>query len=117
MEPVGALGDIIRARASRWRNLAAGGIVSSRRPGCGSYRLIARGDCAETPICFLRKKGMVVCACSRVRLIGAWRPLELAGSVTTAVCGFSKLAENFFKKVLDRNRRSASIVDAPFTGN
>ena len=47
----------------------------------------------------------------------AWRPLELAGGVTTAVCGFSKLAENFFKKVLDRNRRSVSIVDAPFTGN
>ena len=57
MEPVGALGDIIRARASRWRNLAAGGIVSSRRPGCGSYRLIARGDCAETPICFFAEEG------------------------------------------------------------
>ena len=59
---------------------------------------------------------MVACACSRVRLIGAWRPLELAGGVTTAVRGFSKLAENFFKKVLDRNRRSVSIVDAPFYG-
>ena len=117
MKPVGALGDIFRPRASRWRNLAAGGIVSSRRPGCGSYRLIARGDCAETPICFLRRKGMVACACSRVRLIGSWRPLALAGGVTTAVCGFSKLAENFFKKVLDRNRRSVNIVDAPFTGN
>ena len=60
---------------------------------------------------------MVACACSRVRLIGAWRPLALAGGVTIAVRGFSKLAENFFKKVLDRNRRSVSIVDAPFTGN
>ena len=117
MKPVGALGDIFRARASRWRNLAAGGIVSSRCPGCGSYRLIARGDCAETSICFLRKKGRVACACSRVRLIGAWRPLALAGGVATAACGISELAENFFKKVLDRNRRSVSIVDAPFTGN
>ena len=31
--------------------------------------------------------------------------------------GFCKSTENFFKKVLDRNRRSVSIVDAPFTGN
>ena len=59
----------------------------------------------------------MVCACFRVRLIGAWRLLALAGGVTTAVRGFSKLAENFFKKVLDRNRRSVSIVNAPFTGN
>lgn len=35
MGPVGALGDIFRARASRWRNLAAGGIVSSWRPAVG----------------------------------------------------------------------------------
>ena len=32
-------------------------------------------------------------------------------------CSFCESAENFFKKVLDRNRRSVSIVDAPFTGN
>ena len=31
--------------------------------------------------------------------------------------GFCKSTENFFKKVLDRNRRSVNIVDAPFTGN
>ena len=37
--------------------------------------------------------------------------------VCCVACGFSKLAENFFKKVLDQNRRSVSIVDAPFTGN
>ena len=47
----------------------------------------------------------------------AVRVARHAPGVTTAVCGFSKLAENFFKKVLDRNRRSVSIVDAPFTGN
>ena len=100
MEPVGALGDIFRARTSRWRNLAAGGIMPSRRPAGG---LIAKllDEIAWKSHIFLRKKGMAACACSRVRLIGARRPLELAGSVTTAVCGFSKLAENFFKKVLD----------------
>ena len=117
MEPVGALGEYFSgSRLALAQSCSRRHHVESAS-GCGSYRLIARGDCAETPICFLRKKGMVVCACSRVRLIGAWRPLELAGSVTTAVCGFSKLAENFFKKVLDRNRRSVNIVDAPFTGN
>lgn len=116
------------SRLGRWGEYLSGSRLAlaqscSRRhhvesaSGCGSYRLIARGDCAETPICFLRRKGMVACTCSRVRLIGAWRPLELVGGVTTAVCGFSKLAENFFKKVLDRNRRSVNIVDAPFTGN
>ena len=35
MEPVGALGDIFRACASRWRNLAAGGIMPSWRPAVG----------------------------------------------------------------------------------
>ena len=91
-------------------------ISSSWRP---VVRLVAKllDEIALKSHIFLRKKGMVACACSRVRLIGARRPLELAGGVTTAVCGFSKLAENFFKKVLDRNRRSVSIVDAPFTGN
>ena len=100
MEPVGALGDIFRARASRWRNLAAGGIVSSQRPGCGSYRLIARGNRVKTSIYFLRRKGMVACACSRVRLIGAWRPLALAGGVTTAVCGSANSLKTFSKKCL-----------------
>ena len=116
MEPVGALGEYFSgSRLALAQSCSRRHHVESAS-GCGSYRLIARGDCAEIPY-FLRKKGMVVCACSRVRLIRAWRPLELAGGVTTAVCGFSKLAENFFKKVLDRNRRSVNIVDAPFTGN
>ena len=117
MEPIGALGEYFSGlRLALAQSCSRRHHVESAF-GCGSYRLIARGDCAETPICFLRRKGMVACACSRVRLIGAWRPLALAGGVTTAVRGFSKLAENFFKKVLDRNRRSVSIVDAPFTGN
>ena len=49
-----------------------------------------------------------------------WAP----GVVRRALCvvrcvarGSCKLAENFFKKVLDRNRRSVNIVDAPFAGN
>ena len=91
--------------------------MSSRRPAVGLIAKLLEEIALKPPICFLRRKGMVACACSRVQLIGAWRPLALAGGVTTAVCGFSKLAENFFKKVLDRNRRSVSIVDAPFTGN
>ena len=88
MEPVGALGEYFS----------------------GSRLALAQS-------CSRRHHAELASACSRVRLIGAWRPLALAGGVTTAVCGFSKLAENFFKKVLDRNRRSVSIVDAPFTGN
>ena len=42
-------------------------------------------------------------------------------AVLCVVCcvarGFCKSTENFFKKVLDRNRCSVNIVDAPFTGN
>ena len=117
MKPIGALGDIFRARASRWRNLAAGGIMPSWRPAVGLIAKLLEEIVLKPPYVFLRRKGMVACACSRVRLIGTWRPLALAGGVTTAVCGFGKLAENFFKKVLDRNRRSVNIVDAPFTGN
>lgn len=86
-------------------------------PAVGLIAKLLEEIALKPPYVFLRRKGMVACACSRVRLIGAWRPLALAGGVTTAVCGFGKLAENFFKKVLDRNRRSVSIVDAPFTGN
>ena len=87
MEPIGALGEYFSgSRLALAQSCSRRHHVESAF-GCGSYRLIARGDCAETPICFLRRKGMVACACSRVRLIGAWRPLALAGGVTTAVRG------------------------------
>ena len=46
-----------------------------------------------------------------LRSLAVARPLRVASE------GFGKLVENFFKKVLDRNRRSVNIVDAPFTGN
>ena len=56
MEPVGALGDIFRARASRWHNLAAGGIMSSRRPAVG---LIAKllEEIALKPPYFFAEEG------------------------------------------------------------
>ena len=99
--------------------------------GCASCRLIARRDCVEIPYGFCgrgRWWHAHVLACG---LSGHGRPLAFAGGVATAACGssvrlrlrislcagFRKPVENFFKKVLDRNRRSVNIVDAPFTGN
>ena len=98
--------------------------------GCVSCRLIARRDCVEIPYGFCGRGGWWhahVLACG---LSGHGRPLAFVGGITTAACGssvrsrlrinpcgFRKPVENFFKKVLDRNRRSVSIVDAPFTGN
>ena len=76
---------------------------------------------------------MMACARSRLGLVGVRvtfcvRRRRRASAACVAhlavLCvvrcvarGFCKLAENFFKKVLDRNRRSVNIVDAPFTGN
>ena len=54
---------------------------------------------------------------SRIVLCASGVSHQASRIVRRAVCGFCKLAENFFKKVLDRNRRSVNIVDAPFTGN
>ena len=53
--------------------------------------------------------------------VGRHAPGVVHRVVLCVVCcvarGFCKTTENFFKKVLDRNRRSVNIVDAPFTGN
>ena len=57
MEPVGALGDIIRARASRWRNLAAGGIVSSRVPAVGLIAKLLEEIALKPPYVFCGGRG------------------------------------------------------------
>ena len=134
MEPGGALGGYFLARASLAHSRSGRHLVELAS-GCALCCLIARRDCVEIPygFCgrFLRKRGMVACACSRVWFIGAWatscvrrrrrdRCVRVECTVEVAnqpVCGFRKPVENFFKKVLDRNRRSVNIVDAPFTGN
>ena len=96
---------------SRW--------AASRRVGvrlCISSPNCPKG-LREIPYGFCGRRGWRhahVLACG---LSGHGRPLAFAGGVTTAACGISELAENFFKKVLDRNRRSVNIVDAPFAGN
>lgn len=52
MEPVGALGDIFRARASRWRNLAAGGIMPSWRPAVGLIAKLLEEIALKPPYVF-----------------------------------------------------------------
>ena len=57
MEPVGALGDIFRARASRWRNLAAGGIMPSWRPAVGLIAKLLEEIALKPPYVFCGGRG------------------------------------------------------------
>ena len=57
MEPVGTLGDIFRARASRWRNLAAGGIMPSWRPAVGLIAKLLEEIALKLPYVFCGGRG------------------------------------------------------------
>ena len=89
MEPIGALGDIFRARASRWRNLAAGGIMSSWRPGVGLIAKLLEEIALKPPYVFCGGRGwwrahVLACGLSGhgdlLRSPAASRPLHAASA-------------------------------------
>ena len=85
--------------------------LPSRRASCRPPRRASDGAHCASCTSDMR------CSSGVVRHVPGVVHLAVLCVVCCVARGFCKTTENFFKKVLDRNRRSVNIVDAPFTGN